>query len=162
MSLLATVRHSVVLPPRFGPRPRTLRALPHLQLDQWPPEDITARLIESSLRLPNVRRRQSRMASPEVLALALPDCEACGPPESFIDGHEFCHLHPLPEGGVHLTLPDPLRDQVVELGWAEAHPAVKAGIMPMTLVMVYAPRDDGELRIVLHLVSESCQFAKGL
>jgi Family of unknown function (DUF5519) len=115
-----------------------------------------------SLRLPNVRSKQSRMASPEVRALYLPDRAAGGPPDAFIDGHEFCHLHPLPEGAAHLTLPDPLRDQVVELGWAEVHPAAQAGVMPETLVMVYAPRDTEELKTVMTLVWASCRFAKGL
>ena len=38
------------------------------------------------------------MASPEQCPLYLADEFAGGPPEAFIDGHEFCHLHPLPEG----------------------------------------------------------------
>ena len=149
-------------PPRWGPRPRTQPALPHTQLDQWPPEEIAAELIELSLSLPEVRSKQSRMASPKSHALWLPDRCACGPASAFIDAHEFCHLHPLPEGSIHLTLPNPLRDQMVRLGWAEQHPLVRAGIMPETLVMVYAPRDRKELAISLNLVWSSYQFAKGI
>ena len=149
-------------PPRWGPRPRTRSALPHIQLDQWPPEEIAAELIELSLSLPDVRSKQSRMASPKSHALWLPDRCAGGPASAFIDAHEFCHLHPLPEGSIHLTLPNPLRDQMVRLGWAEQHPLVRAGVMPETLVMVYAPRDTEELAISLNLVWNSCQFARGI
>jgi len=157
---VAAVCH--VPPPRWGPRPRTRRTLPHIQLDQWPPEEIAAELLELSLSLPDVRSKQSRMASPKSHALWLPDKCAGGPASAFIDAHEFCHLHPLPEGSIHLTLPDPLRDRMVRLGWAEQHPLVRAGVMPETLVMVYAPRDREELAISLNLIWSSCQFARGI
>ena len=123
---------------------------------------MTEMLIEMSLRLPAVRYRQSRMAAPDVRALYLPDAAAAGPADAFIDGHEFCHLHPPPEGGAHLTLPDAVRDRALELGWAESHATVKAGAMPKSLVLVYAPRNTEELQSVLTLVRVSCQFAKGL
>jgi len=151
-----------VPPPRWGPRPRTCPALPHIQLDQWPPEEIAAELIELSLSLPDVRSKQSRMASPNSRALCLPDRCAGGPASAFIDDHEFCHIHPLPEGSIHLTLPNPLRDRMMQLGWVEQHPLVRFGVMPETLVMVYAPRDREELAISLNLIRSSCQFARGI
>jgi hypothetical protein len=152
----------VLLPPRLGSRPTTPVALPHIQLDQWPPAAIAEKLIERSLSLDDVRSKQSRMASPKCRALWLPDRCAGGPRDAFIDGHEFCHLHPLPEGSIHLTLPNPLRDQVVELGWAEQHPVVRVGVMPETLVLVYAPRDRTELAVAFHLIWSSWQFARGV
>jgi hypothetical protein len=100
------------------------------------------------------------MAAPGSHALYLADACAAGPPEAFIDGHEFCHLHPLPEGSIHLTLPKILRDEVVRLGWGEPHPIAIAGILP-ALLTVYAPRDKQEMRAVFDLVGQSCLFAKG-
>jgi hypothetical protein len=93
-----------LLPARLGPRPRTQRTLPHRQLDQWPAVELIHMIGERSLRLLHVRSKESRLASPETLALWLPDNIALGPREAFIDGHEFCHLHPSPEGSLHLTL----------------------------------------------------------
>jgi hypothetical protein len=145
---------------RIGARPRMHRALPHLQLDQLPTPEAMDELIERSLEIPFVRSRQSRMASPDSHALYLADEFAAGPPEAFIDDHEFCHLHPLPEGSIHLTLPKVLREEVVRLGWGERHPIAEAGILT-TLVTVYAPRDPEELSAVLGLIVESCQFARG-
>ncbi len=136
--------------------------MPYLQLDQWPPEAIVEELVSQCLDFPNVRARQSRMASPESRALSLPDAFAAGPANAFIDGHEFCHLHPPPDGSIHLTLPKDLRERAVHQAWAEQHPVVRVGVMPETLVMVYAPRSSDELGIVLKLVWGSYQFAAGL
>jgi hypothetical protein len=149
-------------PPRFGPRPQSGRALPYVQLDQWPTDQIVDELANRCLEFPHVRAAQSRMASPESRALSLPDAFAAGPPSAFIDGHEFCHLHPAPEGSIHLTLPKNLRKRAVHQGWAEPHPVTRVGVMPETLVMVYAPRDSAELAVVLKLVWGSYQFASGL
>ncbi|MBZ5724261.1 MAG: DUF5519 family protein [Acidobacteriia bacterium] len=147
---------------RSGPPPRTSGVLPHIQLDQWPPPAIVARLIDRSLQFPHVRARQSRMASPETQALWVSDERALGPAEAFIDGLEFCHLHAAPEGSLHLTLPREVRPQVLKLGWAELHLLVRAGFLPESLVLVYAPRNDSELEIALRLVQISCQFAQGV
>jgi phospholipase/carboxylesterase len=136
------------------------RALPHLQLDQFPPEEALEELVETCLRIPFVRSKQSRMASPVSHALYLSDEFAAGPPEAFIDGNEFCHLHPLPEGTVHLTLPAVLRNEVTRLSWGEPHPIAAAGILT-TLMTVYAPRDRQEMDSVFGLVEQSCQFARG-
>jgi hypothetical protein len=150
-----------ILPPlRRGPRPRTTRALPHLQLDQLPPAGAMEQLLKLSLEIPLVRAEESRMASPGATALCLADESADGPPEAFIDGHEFCHLHPLPAGSIHLTLPSILRDEVVRLGWGERHPVAETGILP-SLITVYAPRDSEETFTVLALIRQSCLFAQG-
>jgi phospholipase/carboxylesterase len=161
MARIATLTMVATLPPsRKGPRPCTLRVLPHFQLDQLPPAEAVEELVRRSLKIPHVRCEQSRMASPGTIALYLADKFAGGPPEAFIDGHEFCHLHPLPAGGVHLTLPRILREEVVRLGWGERHPITEAGILT-ALVTVYAPRNRQELHTVLNLIIQSCRFAQG-
>ena len=136
------------------------RVLPHLQLDQFPSEEAVEELLQRCLRIAFVGSKQSRMASPGTHALYLSDEFAIGPPEAFIDGHEFCHLHPSPEGGIHLTLPGGLRDEAIRLGWGEPHPIAAAGILT-TLMTVYAPRDRQETDTVFGLVVQSCQFAQG-
>jgi hypothetical protein len=100
------------------------------------------------------------MASPDSHALYLADASASGPPEAFIDDHEFCHIRPLSECGIHLTLPKVLRDEVVRLGWGELHPIAGAGILT-TLITVYAPRDCDESSSVFGLIVQSSQFAQG-
>jgi hypothetical protein len=148
-------------PPRAGQRPTTSEGLPHVQLNQHPPSEIIHQLTADCLAIPNVQCKESRMASADSRALCLPDELASGPPEAFIDGHEFCHLLPLPEGGAHVTLPEEIRRQAVALGWAEPHPISRIGEMP-ALVLLYAPRDRMELAIVLRMIRCSYEFACGL
>lgn len=148
-------------PLRFGPRPQSCRALPHVQLDQWPPPIIAAELLGRCLTLPDVRPKQSRMASPDCHALTLPDEFSAGPPVAFIVDHEFCHLHPLPDSSIHLTLPRDIRERAIRRGWAEQHLVSRAGILPETLVMVYAPRNFDELAIVVQMIWHSYRFARG-
>lgn len=158
---VASVAHLPLPEPRQGPRPLTKEVIPHQQLDQWPPTEIVERLWDQCIKLPDVYLRQSRMASPETQALCLAEELAGGPAEAFIDSHEFCHVHPLPAGSVHLTLPAPFRQVIVQLGWAEEHPTARAGCLTDCLVMVYAPRNDDELTVVLHLIRASRDFAAG-
>ena len=160
MPLTAMLTRLAVLPHARGVRPRMHRPLPHIQLDQLPSPEAMEELVERCLKIPGVRARQSQMASPDSHALYLADAFASGPPAAFIDDHEFCHVRPLPECSIHLTLPRVLRDEVVRLGWGERHPIAELGILT-TLVTVYAPRDYLELDTVLWLIAQSCQFAMG-
>jgi len=81
--------------------------------------------------------------------------------EAFIDGNEFCHLHGIPEGSLHLTLPQAVRDLAIDCGWVESHPAVQIGAVSRCLVLAYAPRDEQELAVVMTLVELSWKFAAG-
>ena len=149
-------------PVRQGEPPRTRRGLPHVQLDQWSPPEIGEELLRRSLRLPYVKTQESRMAPAKTVAFYLPDAWAGGPPGAFIDAHEFCLLQPLPESAIHVTLPRDLREQAIGAGWAEPHPVTRLGIMPETLVMIYAPRSREELDIVFRLIQRSYEFARGI
>lgn len=135
--------------------------VPHTQLDQLPPVEIVDRLVRDSLSLPHVAYRESRMAAPETVALWIPDEVADGPAEAFIDDHEFCHIHPMPRGSLHLTLPEAYADEVIRLGWGEVHPSAEAGFFNRRVLMVYAPRTEQELSSVLQLVKASYCFALG-
>src|ERR1700722_9624834 len=94
--------------PRKGPRPTT-GSIPHKQLDQWPTEAIHKKLVEYCLGMPGVRVQESRLATDRTLALSLTYKEAQGPADAFIDDSEFCHIHELPGGYLHLALPQPHR-----------------------------------------------------
>jgi hypothetical protein len=146
---------------RLGPRPHMPESLPYLQLDQWPSPALVSELLARASALPHVLVRQSRMASPETVALALPDEFAFGIAEAFIDIPEFCHLHPLPRGGMHVTLPFAVRAPLLELGWVEEHPAARTGSVSPCLVQVYAPRDQRELAAAMSIIDLSLEFAGG-
>ena len=146
---------------RNGPKPRTHTNLPHRQIDQFPPPQIFYGLIDRCLKTPPMGLQESRLAPPETIALWLPHDSAHGPASAFIDDHEFCHIHPLPEGSIHLTLPPAVARRAIEFGWAEPHTLTVTGFMAKTLVMVYAPRDDEEADVVWNLIMASFHFASG-
>jgi hypothetical protein len=95
------------------------------------------RMLRNGAR-PRVGRAGWHCPAPE--PYICPTVSPGGPPEAFIDLHEFCHLHPLPEGTIHLVLPLPVVGRAALSGWVQRHPLTLAGILT-TLVMVYAPRN---------------------
>jgi len=143
---------STPLPTRSGPRPRTTTSSPHTQLDQQPADpSIREQLAAKLFGLPGVAERPSAISVPGARALTL---RQPGPrSEMFMVGSEFAHLHPAPDFSLHAALPRDLMVEAVETGWAEPHPIARLGLIPDTIVMLYAPRDENELDVVADLVT---------
>lgn len=149
------------LPPRPGPRPATTPTNPHTQLDQQPADRAQRdRLAAALFALPGVVERPSRISVPGARALWLEE-GAGGPPEAFMVGAEFAHLHPGTDQSLHAMLPPGLVDASVAAGWAEPHPVARLGLIPPTAVMIYAPRDDDERDVVKALVRASHAYGRG-
>jgi phospholipase/carboxylesterase len=68
---------------------------------------------------------------------------------------EFAHVHPASDGSLHMALPSAIVEAVIDNGWAERHPLAGKYGLPNNIVMVYGPRDDAELEIVVALVRAS-------
>ena len=149
------------LPPRRGPPPATTSTNPHTQLDQRPPPRVIAALAENLFALPGVAEKPSAISVPGARALWLEPGDAHGPREAFLIGREFAHLHPLPDGSLHVALPPSVVEDAIAQGWAEVHPVARMGLIPANVVMLYAPRDDAEAAVALALVREALAFARG-
>lgn len=149
------------LPPRPGPRPRTTPTNPHQQLDQHAPAPVIETLVQRLGALPGTIQRPSAISVPGARAFWLPQQDAQGPREAFMIGTEFAHVHPLPDGSLHVALPPPLARQAIEAGWAEEHPVARMGLIPANVCMVYAPRDAGEVDTVVELVTAAYHYARG-
>jgi Family of unknown function (DUF5519) len=150
------------LPQRVGSRPRTTSTNPHTQLDQQPADPRFAEeLARRAFALPGVVEEPSGISVPGARALVLATGEPAGPPEAFLIGREFAHLHPAPDHSAHAMLPPAVVREAVDAGWAELHPVARMGLIPETAVMLYAPRDDDELAVVDTLIRASRQFAGG-
>jgi hypothetical protein len=149
------------LPIRAGARPRATPTNPHTQLDQQPTD---LRWVEELARrifaLPGVVEQPSRISVPGARALVLEPGEPTGPPEAFLLGREFAHLHPAPDHSLHAMLPVETAAEAVAAGWAEPHPVALRGLIPPTAVMLYAPRDEAELDVIESLVRASHAFAR--
>lgn len=150
------------LPPRRGPRPQTRQGMPHQQLTQNAPPELQEALFARARTLPGVTVAPSGISVPGARAFVLADSLAGGPPEAFMVGREFAHLHPPYDGSMHLALPAGWARRAEELGWAEPHPLVRWGAFPPGFVMVYGPRDEEELEAVWTLLQASYAFARGL
>jgi hypothetical protein len=149
------------LPERVGDRPRTTPTNPHSQLDQQPADvGWVEELAERVFALPGVVEEPSRISVPGARALVLAAGEPAGPPEAFLIGREFAHLHPDPDRSLHAMLPAETVDDAVAAGWAEPHPVALRGLIPRTAVMLYAPRDQAELEVIESLVRASHAFAR--
>ena len=149
------------LPRRAGPRPHTTPSNPHTQLDQQPDDPgLIAELARRAFALPDVDERPSAISVPGARALWLRSGTSSGPPEAFLIGREFAHLHPDPDSSLHLCLPPAWVDDVLEQGWGELHPVARMGLIPATAVMVYAPRDSDELGVVTRILRASHRFAR--
>jgi len=149
------------LPLRAGDRPRTTPSNPHTQLDQQPTDPrIAEELARRVFALPGVLEQSSGISVPGARAMVLADDEPAGPPDAFLIGREFAHLHPSPDHSLHAMLPLDVANAAIDAGWAESHPVALRGLIPRTAVMLYAPRDEAELDVAETLVRASHGFAR--
>jgi phospholipase/carboxylesterase len=139
---------------RQGPRPRATRTNPHTQLDQNAPPALQERVFAYARGLPSVAVGPSLVSVPGARAFHLPACRQPAP-GGFMIEREFAHLHPPADGSLHLALPPEVVDRVIENGWAERHPLAGHYGLPTNIVMVYGPRDEPELEVVVALVQAS-------
>jgi uncharacterized protein YbjT (DUF2867 family) len=142
------------LPVRSGPRPDTIGPRPHAQVSQQSPPEIHRQVAARALELRAVSRADSLVSVPGAIAFVLDEAAAGGPPEAFQVQREFAHLHPEEDGSLHMTLPPDLAAEAYEKGWAEPHPLSGTPL-------VYAPRDQDELEVVLRLLRASYEYAVG-
>ena len=144
---------------RNGPRPHTTTSLPHSQLDQQPDDDrMLAAVLAEAATWPSVARAESRISVEGAAALVLEHVTE-GSAEAFLVGGEFAHGHAGGDSSLHVALPAPLAAAAEQAGWAEPHFLVHQGTLPPTIVMLYAPRDEAEARVVLGLVRSSYEHA---
>jgi luciferase-like monooxygenase len=149
------------LPRRAGGRPRTTPTNPHTQLNQNPEPRIVEQLARRVFGLPNVEERPSAISVPGARALWLKDDVPAAPPQAFMIGREFAHIHPMPDGSLHAALPPEVAEEAIEKGWAEQHPVARMGYIPQNVVMIYAPRDAEEVEVIARLVVKSYRYAGG-
>jgi hypothetical protein len=142
------------LPRRKGPRPQTIGPRPHAQVSEPSPPDLHRELARRALELPGVRSADSLVSVPGALAFVLDEERAGGPPEAFQADREFAHLHPEDDGSLHMTLPAAVAAEAYAKGWGEPHPFSGTPL-------IFAPRDDDELEVVLRLLRASHAFATG-
>ncbi len=150
---------SLRVPDRAGPRPTTSRGIPHRQLDQTPAPELYERLVATFVTLPDTRSGPSLISVPGARALFLDDRFPCNE-HAFMTDREFAHVHPSSDGSFHMVLSPDDCAHALEQGWGELHPLANSGRIPPTVAMVYAPRDETEIDVVLDIARASLEYAK--
>jgi hypothetical protein len=150
------------LPSRAGPAPQTTRHNPQQQTDQISDRAAYETFRDVITNWPGVIKAPSLRAPPGTIGLFLAPEDAKGPDEAFLLSTEFAHLHPLPDGSLHMVLPPEAHTSAVKAGWGIPHPmAGMPSVSPQT-ILIYAPRDAAEREVVMTLVASAERFARGL
>lgn len=147
--------------PRAGSRPRTTDTNPHSQIDQQPDQPYSDEILARMAAGQEVVFAESARAPVGTVGMYINAKERPGPEEAYLLGLEFAHIHPGPDHSLHLTLPDGVREDAIEAGWAEPHPLAGQPTVSPHIVLLYAPRDAQEADVVLSLVEASKQYAMG-
>jgi phospholipase/carboxylesterase len=148
-------------PIRRGDRPQTSDApdgtrVAHEQKTQNAPAELQEALLDRVKTLPGIRIGRSYVSVPGARAFHLDPELARGPREAFAARQEFGHLHPPHDGSLHLNPEPKLRRELIEKGWAEAHPRSSR------TVMLYGPRDEAELEVAWSIVKQCYDRAAGI
>ncbi len=149
------------LPYRSGDRPRTTGDDPHRQLTQIAPVEMQEELVERGRLLDGTYMAPSLISMPGSRAFVLDDSTPAPEFEAFLVAREYAHIHPTYDGSLHMVLPPHIVKQVAERGWGEQHPVARMGLIPPVTMMIYGPRDAGELEVVFTLLKASWNNARG-
>ena len=141
------------LPERAGPRPRTSEGIPHRQVDQAPPPALYDRLLSRFLSVAGTANGESLISVPGARALFLLPQTPGNTRYGFLRGREFIHVHPAADGSLHAVLAPDDAAEVLARGWGEPHPWAFTGRTLPTVTLIYAPRDDAEVDVVMDIVA---------
>ena len=76
---------------------------------------------------------------------------------------EICHVHPSDGGSMHVTLCPGDMEVVIKAGWGERHPLARGGwferFVPEGFVLVYAPRSEEEVEVVMRIIEAAVERA---
>ena len=128
-------------------------------MDQQASPALWGELVARTFALPDVIEAHSQVSPADSRAVFLADQPVERAPEtSLAPGKrlEPVHLHGVRDTSVHLVLPADRGARLVELGWAEPHQFADFG----TEFMIYGPRTEAEVAVVLSIIQESLAFAR--
>ncbi|RDW79325.1 uncharacterized protein DSM5745_06177 [Aspergillus mulundensis] len=86
---------------------------------------------------------------------------------------EICHVHGTSDHSVHVTLAPADCKRVIDAGWGQRFPLAgssllrnvtfgRLGSLPEEFVFVYAPRDEGEIEVVMGIVRAGVKYVAGV
>lgn len=146
------------IPVRAGERPVTTEWIPHQQISDNPSSALHAATRERFLALAGCDLGPSLISVPGATALFVPECEHCRQ-AAMMRGREFAHIHPGSDGSFHMVLDASSAAHVMAQGWGELHPLCLTGELTEQVLMVYAPRDEAEIDVIMEIAAASRAYA---
>lgn len=138
--------------------PLTTSTSPHKQLSQNGNYHIHNKLMLWTNTMSFVEIKPSKISKSGATGLFVSEKVKLINPHAVID-REFGHIHPYPDGSLHLFLPMTDAKEVVVRGWGEYHPLAFIKEVPSNFIMLYSPRSEDELSLIKDIVLRSYSFA---
>ncbi|CAZ84001.1 unnamed protein product [Tuber melanosporum] len=147
---------------RNASRPIVTGIAPHRQMNQRPRREIFNLLSSSLQNLADDYPRRLRIAK-SCFEKHCPGLFSKKSVNKTCNG-EIVHAH-LSDGSMHMTLHPADAKMVIEAGWGERHPLARGGwcrrFVPVGFVMIYAPRTEEEVGLVLEIVKAGIGWVSG-
>lgn len=138
--------------------PLTTATSPHRQLSQNGAYHIHRKLMLWTYTISFVEIKPSIISKSGAPGLFLSEKVKLINPHALIE-REFGHIHPYPDGSLHLFLPMTDAKEIVVKGWGEFHPLAFLKEIPSNFIMLYSPRSEDELSLVKEIILRSYSFA---
>ena len=149
------------LPMRQGNAPEVGLTPPQLQYSDKSPREIYQTFHDWMFNtFPKVRKEPTRISVKSSIAMWLDENENVGHIDAFMPpsgGREFTHLHL--DGSIHTVLSSEIEDEIIAKHWGVRHMYYNQGVKE---VLVYAPRNEDELKTLKSIVTKSYEYATGL
>ena len=152
---------SAGLPARKGQRPQTIRGPVHIQCNGYGDSRYVNQLVDQVLTWPHIESSPPPVSPPDTIRIRLTEMAATDKPSAFLTAREFGRVL-LGAPTIYLALPLVCAHWAIVRGWAEPHYLASFDLMPAGAVVVYTPRDEGELGVCYFLFSQSYRFACSL
>ena len=135
--------------------------MPHRQLTQRAPEAVRAslsaafdaRVAQDSGRIGYALSHFEKTTQAVTLQARL-----CRHADARASHGEIAHIHPS-DGSMHMVLSASDAAIVVERGWGERHGLAGVALgLPLTYTLIYAPRDEAEVRTDLEILDAAIAY----
>jgi hypothetical protein len=151
------------LPKRSGDPPEIGKEPPQIQYSDQSPKpvyDAVHAWLFDPQTFPNAEKQPTKISIPTSEAIFLKPGitpahdDAFMPPEG---SREFAHLHK--DGSCHIVVSNEVEDEVLAKDWGVRHMYYARGVKE---ILVYAPRNEGEVEVLKSLLQESYNYANGV
>jgi hypothetical protein len=145
-TLKARLKQFDSIPRRRGTRPRTIRGPLHIQCDDSEDPKYLRRLISEVLTWPHIEATPSIASSPDLISIRLTSAQGANSSLTTVAVEAFARVY-LEASTICLTLPLVTAHWAILGGWAEPYYLASRGLMAAGTVLLYSPRDAGELEV---------------